>query len=257
MVGKIAFIFSSNEGQFVGMCGGLLSKSEDGVYVSSAGEFLSNEDNVYIYDLMTGGPQSELDYFVNGQRALFLHGLEQGRRLVRDGFMPDCLAGIGLGEVTALVFAGVFNNHQVITARAEAIQACLEDGSARSVLKKKVVDKIVDEESLYAVLRNASAELFNFLGDVEMDMPRLPVYSGLTGKKYGDFHNHTYKVLISDQISNPILFEKIIANVVDDGVDYIIECGIEPVIKEKLESFLKERGLQDKVKVSFAGELLK
>lgn len=50
---------------------------------------------------------------------------------------------------------------------------------------------------------------------------RIPLYSNLTGEKYsGDPED-----LLSRQISNPVLWEKIIRNMIKEGIDTFIEIG--------------------------------
>ncbi|KAI4454083.1 3-oxoacyl-(acyl-carrier-protein) reductase [Holotrichia oblita] len=90
-----------------------------------------------IYDLMKNGPAEELNKTLNAQQAIFLHGLAEAEALKRKGIKADCAAGLSLGEITALAFAGVLKDDGFVRVRAEAMQACCEKnrGAMLAVIK--------------------------------------------------------------------------------------------------------------------------
>lgn len=67
----------------------------------------------------------------------------------------------------------------------------------------------------------AAAEFAGVIGSVEFEKTQIPVFSNSTGEPYGDDVPGTLKL----QINNPVRWEKIIRNMIADGVDTFIELG--------------------------------
>ena len=60
------------------------------------------------------------------------------------------------------------------------------------------------------------------MSSVEFNEPEIPVFSNYTAKPYeGD-----YKALVKAQVENPVRWQTIIENLVNEGVDTIIEVGV-------------------------------
>lgn len=71
-------------------------------------------------------------------------------------------------------------------------------------------------------MADASNGLMQYLEDVELNAPKIPVYSNCTAQPYeGDF-----KQLIKKQVENPVRWTEIIENMIKDGVDTFIEVGV-------------------------------
>ena len=71
-------------------------------------------------------------------------------------------------------------------------------------------------------MSEAADGLFEYMENVEFKTPEIPVYSNFTAKPYkGD-----YKSLVKAQVENPVRWQSIIENLVNEGVDTIIEVGV-------------------------------
>jgi [acyl-carrier-protein] S-malonyltransferase len=71
-------------------------------------------------------------------------------------------------------------------------------------------------------MSEAAEGLSEYMADVKFSDPKIPVYSNYTAKPYeGD-----YKALVKAQVENPVKWQTIVENMVNDGVDTIIEVGV-------------------------------
>lgn len=71
-------------------------------------------------------------------------------------------------------------------------------------------------------MKTASAEFLKELQNVELRFPRIDLYSNLTGERYGE----NISSLLAKQISSPVLWEKLIKNMISDGFDTFVEIGV-------------------------------
>lgn len=70
-------------------------------------------------------------------------------------------------------------------------------------------------------MEKASEDFRKELDTVDFNIPSTPLYSNVTGKQYdGDL-----KELLSRQISSPVYFEKIVRELINEGVDTFVEIG--------------------------------
>lgn len=71
-------------------------------------------------------------------------------------------------------------------------------------------------------MADAANGLAEYLKDVEFSEPEIPIYSNYTAQPYqGD-----YKALVKAQVENPVRWQKIVENMVENGVDTFIEVGV-------------------------------
>lgn len=73
-------------------------------------------------------------------------------------------------------------------------------------------------------MADAGLALADFLGGVQVNPPRIPIYSNLTASTYPD-DPETIKKLICEQLSHSVRWESIVRNMADRGVDRFVEVG--------------------------------
>ncbi len=69
---------------------------------------------------------------------------------------------------------------------------------------------------------SAEKSFKEYLKNYEFDIPKIPVYSNCTAKPYA----HEVSGLLAKQLMNPVLWQKSIENMIEDGVDTFIEVGV-------------------------------
>ncbi len=70
-------------------------------------------------------------------------------------------------------------------------------------------------------MEKASRDLRRELDRIEFSPPRIPLYSNVTGQRYGG----DFKDLLAMQVAAPVYFEKIVRAMIQEGVDTFIEVG--------------------------------
>ncbi|MDD6311457.1 MAG: ACP S-malonyltransferase [Firmicutes bacterium] len=70
-------------------------------------------------------------------------------------------------------------------------------------------------------MSDASEAFGKFLETADVNAPQIPVFSNLTAENYGE----DVRGYLKDQIVNPVLWKKIVKNLVAEGVDTFIELG--------------------------------
>lgn len=70
-------------------------------------------------------------------------------------------------------------------------------------------------------MRKAGLNMGNELEKYNFKQPNMKLYSNYTGEVYGE----NIKELIVNQIYNPVLWQKVIENMIKDGIDTFIEVG--------------------------------
>ena len=120
-----AFIFPGQASQFVGMGKNLYAKSARfKSIIESANEIMGFD----LASIMFEGPDELLTETINTQPAVFLHSYMVYQDMY-DGQSPAAVAGHSLGEITALVIAGVLTFEDglyLVKRRAEAMQKACE-----------------------------------------------------------------------------------------------------------------------------------
>ena len=71
-------------------------------------------------------------------------------------------------------------------------------------------------------MADAALNLEKYMEDIEFAEPEIDIYSDYTARPYsGDF-----KKLVKAQVENPVKWQTIIENMINDGVDTFIEAGV-------------------------------
>jgi [acyl-carrier-protein] S-malonyltransferase len=110
-MGKTAFIFSGQGAQYVGMGKNLYDN------FPSARKIFDEADKVLenkITELCFNGPNEKLQETVNTQPAILAHSIACYSVLKDAGFVPDIVAGLSLGEYSALVAAESIEFRQAV-----------------------------------------------------------------------------------------------------------------------------------------------
>lgn len=93
-------------------------------------------------------------------------------------------------------------------------------------------------------MAEASKAFLKVLDDVNLEPPKIVLYSNYTAKPYGD----NQKELLSKQICSPVLWEQSVRNMILDGIDTFIEVGpgrtLSNMIK-KIDSTVKVYSVLD------------
>jgi [acyl-carrier-protein] S-malonyltransferase len=130
-----AFIFPGQASQFIGMGQSLYNKKTS---YKSIFEVANDIMGFNLAQVMFDGPEEKLKETVYTQPAVFLHSylvhMDASEKII-----PEAMAGHSLGEITALVVAGVLSFEQgmyLVKRRAEAMQmACDQsEGTMAAIL---------------------------------------------------------------------------------------------------------------------------
>ena len=71
-------------------------------------------------------------------------------------------------------------------------------------------------------MADAAKGLAEYMQEVDFAQPKVTIYSDYTAKPYeGD-----YKELVRAQVENPVRWQTIVENMINDGVDTFIEVGV-------------------------------
>lgn len=292
-MGKVAFVFSGQGAQKVGMAKDLFE------YSSKVKKMFSLADSIRpgTSEQCFNGSKDELDSTVNTQPCLFCANVAASIVATQNNIFPDCIAGFSLGELCALYFAKALNFEdifKIVCKRAQFMHESekKEKGTMLAILKAEkqdilnlcknfslaypanyncpgqivvsIKDSLAEEFSnevkkLGATtiklpvsgafhspfMDNASAAMKEYLSCFKFNSLELPIYSNVTATLY----NNNFVDLISKQINHPVLWQNIIENMINDGVDTFIEIGVGQTLCnliKKIDSTKKVLNIEDK-----------
>jgi len=139
-----AYIFPGQGAQFTGMGLDLYNNSQ------MAHELFEKANEILgfrITDIMFEGTADQLKQTNVTQPAIFLHSVILAK-VLGNSFQPEMVAGHSLGEISALVAAGVLSFEdglQLVSKRAEAMQKACEIMPSTMAAVLGLDDKIVEE----------------------------------------------------------------------------------------------------------------
>ena len=157
-MGKIAFVFAGQGSQKPGMGRVLYKKSP---MAKSIFDMAGDE----IKSLCFEGSQEELNETKNAQPCIYTVGLAMAAHLNEQNITPAAVAGFSLGEVSAIVYAGVMDFNTGLEfvkyrAKCMAKAAIKNPGGMVAVLKLKAkeVEEICKQTGTWAVNYNCDSQ---------------------------------------------------------------------------------------------------
>ena len=268
-MGKIAFVFSGQGDQRVGMCRDLYESKP------AFKATLEKLDKVHhgLLDSIFNSTDEELMKTINTQPALYAIETAIASLLEEMGIKADAVAGFSLGEIAALSYAGSFSRESgmnIVSKRAEFMQEDsekydaimtaflrLDEDKVNELAEKydhvfpvnfncpgQIVCSGLENEiksfeedvknnggrcirlsvkgAFHSPFMNEASEKFaSFLDTTIVDLPSIPAYSNYLGAPYED----SVKDILAMQIKSPVLWQKIVEDMISSSIDTFIEIG--------------------------------
>lgn len=161
-MGKIAFMFSGQGAQFIGMGKDLYDNVPCVKELFDKAEQMRNGT----LNLMFSGDEAELKQTVNTQPCMYLADLGAARALESMGVKPDAVAGFSLGEIAALAYSGAYSDEDgfsLVCKRGEAMGKAAEKHPAMMAaiikLSNEKVEELCEKAGAYPVNYNSPGQL--------------------------------------------------------------------------------------------------
>ena len=161
-MGKIAFMFSGQGAQFIGMGKDLYEN------VTEVKTFFDKAEKVRpgTLELMFNGNDEDLKKTENTQPCMYLADLAAAKAVESFGVKPDAVAGFSLGEISALAYSGAYSDvdgFSLVCKRGEAMgkAANANPASMAAVIKlpNEKVEELCDKVGAYPVNYNSPGQL--------------------------------------------------------------------------------------------------
>ncbi|OAA83023.1 ACP S-malonyltransferase [Clostridium ljungdahlii] len=159
-MGKIAFLFSGQGAQYVGMGKDLFEN------IDVCKNVFKDADEVLdfsISNLCFEGPEENLNKTENTQPAILATSIAALRALEDFGIKPDIAAGLSLGEYSALVCSGVMGFKEAVSLvkkRGKYMQEAVPEGigtmAAILGLDYAKVEKICEDSSTFGIVETSN-----------------------------------------------------------------------------------------------------
>eukprot|EP00913_Durusdinium_trenchii_P010976 g10302.t1 len=250
-----ALLFPGQGSQYVKM----LSEVKD---LPSVQEMLSTAHTILGYDILKlclEGPEETLEQTKHCQPAMYIGGLAAFELLKKEPCEENpkvaeqfqAVAGLSLGEYTALTVAGVMDFEtglRLVKFRGEAMQEAAEASPQKMIsvagLSQQVLEQLCSEcrsgpddvcqvaNFLFpngfscALARGSGAPKSWIDAESKMKPPNCEVYVNLTGQKIPPGTSVPRIIeLLADQLTNCVLWEPAMKAMVNDGISEFYECG--------------------------------